>query len=274
MRIIIRTSKRAVWARRIASLSVPLLVIPTLLFRFGHIEAQTFYAALGVAFVTAVASVIIAVIALVHLWKSGDLGWGRSISALFIGMVCLAPFGWAVLQIERYPRATDVATAPRQDLPLVLDAVTRAMPDPQLLSASVAETAFPNARTRDYPLTAEQTYELIERLVDQWGWQVRLARPPSDLDSGGRLNARSTSLIGWRDEIVIRITSTSQGARVDMRSVSLDAIHDLGANGQRIEAFLASLDAEVTTLLRDNPNIAQPVIDDAVEISPPLGDPQ
>lgn len=270
MRIFIRTSKWAIWARRIASLAVPLLVIPIVLFRFGQIEAPTFHAALAVAMLAALTSLLLAMLALIHLWHSGDLGWGRAISALLIGLMSTAPFAWAALQIERYPNVTDVTTAPRQDLPLVLDAATRAMPDPRVLSAREAEAAFPNARTRDYPLTVEQSYELVERLVGQNGWEIRLTRPPAGRDGEGRINARSTSLVGWREEIVIRITSVPGGARIDMRSVSLDALHDLGANGRRIEDFLAALDTDVTTLLRDNPNIAQPVLDDPEDPAPPV----
>ena len=44
-----------------------------------------------------------------------------------------------------------------------------------------------------------------------------------------------------------------------MRSASLNAQHDFGSNGTRIEEFLTALDEAVTTLLRDNPNANQPI---------------
>ncbi|MOA69555.1 hypothetical protein D3C78_1978140 [compost metagenome] len=44
-----------------------------------------------------------------------------------------------------------------------------------------------------------------------------------------------------------------------MRSASLNAQHDFGSNGRRIETFLAALDDAVTTLLRDNPSANQPL---------------
>jgi hypothetical protein len=43
--------------------------------------------------------------------------------------------------------------------------------------------------------------------------------------------------------------------------VSLNAIHDFGGNGLRVEEFLSALDQSVTALLRDNPNITEPVIE-------------
>jgi hypothetical protein len=80
---------------------------------------------------------------------------------------------------------------------------------------------------------------------------------------------------GWREEAVLRVTGTATTSVVDMRSASLNALHDFGTNGRRIEAFLTTLDDAVTTLLRDNPNANQPVETepDAVEgeVAPEAG---
>ncbi|MNY60664.1 hypothetical protein D3C86_1972470 [compost metagenome] len=67
------------------------------------------------------------------------------------------------------------------------------------------------------------------------------------------------TLPGWREEVVIRVTGSLTTSTVDMRSASLNALHDFGSNGSRIEDFLAALDDAVTTLLRDNPNANQPL---------------
>jgi len=65
------------------------------------------------------------------------------------------------------------------------------------------------------------------------------------------------------------LTATPGGASVDMRSASINAPHDFGSNGSRIEDFMIALDNEVTTLLRDNPNPAQPTPEDD-EPAPPV----
>jgi len=259
VRIVIRTSKWAIWARRLANLAVPLVVLPVLLYRFGQIDTATFLTSLAVALAVVLLTLVFAVAALVHLWNKGYLGWPKAIGALFVGLVCVSPFAYAAYQIEQYPAVTDVATAPPETLPLVLDAVTSAMNQPVLLPTDQAERVFPNARMRSYPLTVGQTYEMVLLLVNQRGWDVRLSRAPAGFGSDGRINARITSLLGWRDEVVLHVRPTADGSTVDMRSVSLDLPHDLGANGLRIEEFLVTLDSEITTLLRDNPNIAEPV---------------
>jgi uncharacterized protein (DUF1499 family) len=58
----------------------------------------------------------------------------------------------------------------------------------------------------------------------------------------GRIEAVALTLImGFREDIAIRIRSASGGVRIDMRSASRYGGHDLGSNARRIETFLADL---------------------------------
>jgi hypothetical protein len=259
LRIPIRTSRWAIWARRFASLAVPLTVIPVLLHRFGLVTSDTFEVLALAALIVILVTLVSAIVALARLWQSGDEGWGRAIAALFIGLLFVVPFLWAGYMIERYPLSTDVATTGRETLPLVFDAVTERMPPGIVMEEATLADNFPNATSRVYPLTVPQAFALIEALIAGRGWEVVSRREPDGLGDDGQINARITQLLGWRDEVVLKTSPDVGGVRVDMRSVSLDAIHDFGANGLRIEEFMTALDTEVTTLLRDNPNITEPI---------------
>jgi hypothetical protein len=261
LRIFIRTSKWAIWARRYASLTVPLIVIPVLLHRERLIGSDTFRMLAVVAFVFACMALALAIAALVRLWIGGNQGWDRAIFALVISLTCLAPFAWHGLRALQYPQVTDVATAPRQTLPLVFDEATAAMRPPVMLPPSAVGAVFPNAKTRSYPLNAQQAFEVVRRMVGARGWEVNASRPPEGPRGEGLINARVTTLLGWRDEVVIKVTGAPEGASIDMRSVSLNAVHDFGGNGLRVEEFLSALDEQVTALLRDNPNITEPIIE-------------
>ena len=268
MRILIRTSKWAIWARRLASFSLPLLVIPVLLHRQRLIESDTFHTMLAVALVVVVTTVLTGLVALIRLWFTGDKGWDRALVALVVGLACLAPFGWASMMAARYPQATDVATADRQRLPLLLDKATSAMSQPVRLSPSTLEIAFPNVKTRTYPLNAQQVYDVALQLIEERGWQVLARNRPATAESEGRINARVTTLLGWLDDVVVAVAGGEEGAGIDMRSVSLAASHDLGANGRRVEEYLAAFDTQVTELLRDNPNITEPIIEAPITGAP------
>jgi hypothetical protein len=69
------------------------------------------------------------------------------------------------------------------------------------------------------------------------GWQI-VAVVPSE----GRIEATATTLLfGFKDDVVIRVTPTPRGSRVDVRSESRIGGSDVGTNAKRIEAFLDAL---------------------------------
>ena len=78
-----------------------------------------------------------------------------------------------------------------------------------------------------------------ERLARANGWEVAAADAAS-----GRVEATaSVSFIRFKDDVVIRVRPSADGASsvVDMRSVSRIGVSDLGVNAVRIRTFLADL---------------------------------
>ena len=268
MRILIRTSKWAIAAQRLGALAVPLTVVPVLMHRERFLDSGTFLAVALFAGLVAALAVLVALIALGWLWFSGDQGWGRALGGLVLGLACLAPFVWYGALALRYPVVTDIATAPRGELPLIFEPDTVNIPPPRLLAPEQQQRFFPNATTRTYPLGPFQLFAIVEHVVQVQGWDIRQRQEPGIGGEPGRLNARIVTLPGWREEAVLRVAATAGGAAVDMRSASIGALHDLGSNGERISAFLVGLDAEVTAFLRDNPNVNQSAPDQGEEPSP------
>lgn len=268
MRILIRTSKWAIWARRLGSLAVPLTIVPVLMHRERFLDSAAFLVVALFACAVAALAVLAALVALVRLWYTGDQGWGRALAGLFLGVFCLAPFAWYGSLALRYPIVTDIATAPRGELPLLFEPDTASMPPPQVLTPEQQQAYFPNATTRTYPLDPLQLFAIVEHLAEEQGWEIRQRREPDINGEPGRLNARIVTLLGWREEAVLRVSAVAEGAAVDMRSASIGALHDLGSNGERISDFLVALDNEVTAFLRDNPNINQPDVPEAEEPAP------
>ena len=87
--------------------------------------------------------------------------------------------------------------------------------------------------------------------VDALDGAADRAQPP------GELNAVITTLLGFREEVAIRVNGTADGTTIAMRSASLSTFPDFGENGQRVEAFMLDLDNQVTLMLR-NATPAQP----------------
>ncbi len=250
MRILVRTSKWAVWARRVGALALPLAVLPVLLHREHIITSDNFIAVETVALSLAALAMLMALIAFARLWFTGDQGWWRATLAFIFGLLCLGPaayFGWAAL---RDPGAPDVATDFANPPPLVSFVESRFIGPEE---RARIEAVFPNARSRSYPIAAPQMFDVVATLVEDRGWDVRARREPQTALDSGQLNAVVTTLLGFRQEVAIRVSGGADGATVAMRSASLTNFPDFGENGQRVEAALLDLDSQVTLMLRDAP---------------------
>lgn len=248
MRILVRTSRWAVWARRFGALALPLAAIPILLHRQRIITSQNFVDVETIALGIAAIALLSAVVALVRLWFTGDQGWWKATLALLFALLCLGPAGYFAWEAWHYPEEADVTTD-FVNPPMLVTFVPQQFSSPA--DRARIEAAYPNARSRNYPITATQIFDVVADLVDDRDWEVRSRRVPANQLDTGQINAVATTLLGFRQEVAIRIAGGADGTSVAMRSASLAKFPDFGQNGQRVENFLLDLDAQVTLMLRN-----------------------
>ena len=92
MRLLVRTSRWAVWARRLGSFALPLAIIPVLMHRGSAIGTDTFeIVEAGDDPRGARPALITSIIAFVRIWITGDEGWGRAITGLIFSLACFIP---------------------------------------------------------------------------------------------------------------------------------------------------------------------------------------
>ncbi len=69
------------------------------------------------------------------------------------------------------------------------------------------------------------------------GWDIVESRPDQ-----GRIEATDTTLwFGFKDDIVVRVTSLDSVSRIDVRSVSRVGKSDVGTNAARIRNYLLKI---------------------------------
>jgi len=255
MRVPIRTSKWATAARRFAGIALPLVVVSIFFHRAGAMPTVAFELVAAVGTLLAALAVIAALVAFVHLWISGHKGWGKAVTGLVFGALCLVPAGVLAADFLRYPIVDEVTTSPL-DPPPLLSGVAAAPPGPA--AAARLAVLFPNLQSRHYPLAPPTVFGLVAAIVRDEGWQVLREDPPDDSGQGGQVNVLATSLFGFREEVSIRLNPTDAGTGVAVRSVSLSALHEPGANATRVAGFLAELDARITAA-QQHPAGAEPV---------------
>ena len=248
MRILVRTSKWADWARRIGALALPVAAIPVLLHREHLITSDNFLVIEAVSLSLAALAVLMAFIAFVRLWFTGDQGWTRATIAFIFGVLCLAPAAWFGYETIHEPSSPDVTTDFSNPPALVSFVESRFITPDQ---RAKIEAQFPNARTRNYPITAPEMFDAVSNLIDDRGWEVRASRKPASQLDSGEINAIVTTLLGFRQEVAIRVTGAADGTTIAMRSASLSSFPDFGENGSHVEALLLDLDNQVTVMLRN-----------------------
>lgn len=248
MRILIRTSRLAIWSRRLAIFGFAVLVLAVALHLFGQIATDVFEISLVIGTAVAALAVLLAAAAYMRLWFTGDRGWKLASIGISLGGLCLLPAGYALAMTLLYPSTADVTTALISPPALIRAADTETSIDPESILLS-----FPNLITRSYQIPPETLYGLAETLVRQRGWRVVRNSPPAFAGGQGTLNAIRTSLLGWENEIAYRISPGPLGALIDLRAASLNPTrHDLGENGRAIESFLLSLDDSVSAYVQAN----------------------
>ena len=209
---------------------------------------------LAIALSLAVLAVVMAVIAFMRLWFTGDQGWWKATLAFVFGVLCLLPLGYFAYLYMKQPASPDISTDFTNPPMLVSFIDARFLTPGQ---RAQLEADFPNARSRNYPIAAPQMFDAVANLVDDRGWDVRASHRPTTQVDTGEINAVITTLLGFREEVSIRVTGAADGTTIAMRSASLSTFPDFGENGQRIEAFMLDLDSRVTLMLR-NATPAQP----------------
>ncbi|SDG38851.1 DUF1499 domain-containing protein [Pelagibacterium luteolum] len=248
MRILVRTSKLAIWSRRLALFAAALIFISGALHVFAQIASIAFETTLIIGSLIATLALVFAIAAYVRLWITGDKGWAPATAGFLVSLLCLTPAMLAATLSVIYPSTADVTTA-FDDAPALLQAT----PNHPEIDAETVLQSFPNLITRIYQIPPEALFVLAQDLVRANEWTVLEITEPTQTDGRASLNALRRSLLGFENEIVFRISASPIGAQIDLRAASLEPVpHDLGDNGRAIEGFLLALDDRVSVYIQDN----------------------
>jgi uncharacterized protein (DUF1499 family) len=188
------------------------------------------------------AAVAVTLAAVILAWMYGPR---RALAAGAIGLVLALVVAGPPLYywrtVDRVPRIHDISTdtdnPPRYVAVLPL---RKGAENPTDYSAEVAaqqKQAYPDIAPAMLDLPPAQAFARAERAARAMGWDI-VAVAPGDL----RIEATDTTLLfGFKDDIVVRVTPSGNGSRVDLRSLSRVGKSDFGVNANRIRKFLRQL---------------------------------
>lgn len=245
------TSRLAIWARRTALFSLIATILAIIIVRSGLLEIwpalATFFGALSLA----VVSLLLALAAFVVIWKDGLAGMGYALTAIAIGLSLIAYPAYLGVKAYRLPWIYDITTDPID--PPRFEALARIRPRDAnpiiyagLATAELQRTAYPDIEPLEEDANAQQSYNAALQVITKRRWRIVDQRPPQPPRREGRIEAVARSpIMGFADDVVVRVRADGEGSRIDIRSSSRYGRFDFGTNAERIKSLADDIDDAV-----------------------------
>jgi uncharacterized protein (DUF1499 family) len=215
-------------------------------YRMGWFPLPTAFGAMRWAGWTAigisVVALAIALIAAIAKPGGSRRGLTEAAIAVLIGVVTMSGPLILISRGKGVPPIHDITTDTENPpqfvsiLPLRVDAKNPvAYGGPAV--AALQKKAYPTVVPLELPVPPAQAHERALAAARDMGWTI----VSSDATSNRIEATATTPFFGFKDDVVIRVTPSASGSRIDIRSLSRIGGSDLGTNARRVDAFLAKL---------------------------------
>jgi uncharacterized protein (DUF1499 family) len=242
------TSKLAIWARRIALFSLAATLVAVVVVRSGALDFVPALSTVAGGLSLAVIAILLAFGAGIVIWREGIGGVREAITALLIGVALIAYPLYLGVKAYRLPAIYDITTdaidPPRFRVIAQLrlrDAHPVAYAG--LYAAEQQRARYPEIAPEDTSASPQEAYDAALKVIKKRKWVVVDDRPPQGTTREGHIEAIARTLIlGFPEDVAVRVRPTADGARVDVRSASRYGVHDFGDNAERVSALVDEID--------------------------------
>jgi hypothetical protein len=245
-------SSLASWSRNLAVFSIVAVLVSIIIVRFGFLEIKPALATFFGALACAGLSILVGLAGAAAIWQNGSRGISRILLALLIDTALLAYPAYLGLQYRKLPPIHDITTDPID--PPRFEALARLRAgdgtNPAvyagLYSAEQQRIAYPDIETVELEVPVQRAYEITLQLVTRRKWLIIDERGPQLPRRIGRIEAVArTPIMGFREDVSIRVTPDGEDSRVDIRSASRYFESDLGSNAARVRKLIDDINNAV-----------------------------
>ncbi|WP_298885168.1 DUF1499 domain-containing protein [uncultured Bradyrhizobium sp.] len=241
-------SSLATWARNLAVFAVVAVVVSIIIVRFDFLEMKPALATFFGGLVIAGLSILFGLAGFAAIWQNGSRGMARILFAFLIDGTILAYPAYQALLYRKLPHIYDITTDPID--PPRFDALSRLRTGDGtntavyagLYSAEQQRQFYPDIEPIELEIPVDRAYAIARQLVIKRKWTVIDEREPQPPRRMGRIEAVArTPIMGFREDISIRVVPDGDDSRVDIRSASRYFDSDLGSNAARVTKFIDDL---------------------------------
>lgn len=242
----------ATWARNLAVFSAVASLVSIIIVRFGVLEVRPALATLFAALALAGLSILVALAGFIAIWQNGSRGMGRILLALLLDVLILAYPAYLAVQYRKLPAIHDITTdsidPPKFEALARLRTSDGANPAVYagLYSAEQQRLAYPDIDTVQLEVPVQKAYDVALDVVTKRKWRIVDARAPQPPRREGRIEAVArTPVMGFREDVAIRVLPDGVGSKVDIRSSSRYFESDLGSNAARVTKLIEDINTAV-----------------------------
>jgi uncharacterized protein (DUF1499 family) len=228
-----------------------LILVALVLHRLGRVETPLGIGLVLTGFVGAAVALVSGLAASVVIWRKGVPGAWSATAGI---AVSLAIFAWPLSVIPFYLRTaplSDVTTDTEHPPEYATLARNRAKAANSVTYrggaiAELQEQYYPEIKPMILERPAEEVFESVGEAARRLKWRIVAEEPPHEDGTAGHIEAEDRTLIlGFIDDVVVRVESDGGTTRVDVRSLSRYGTHDFGRNASRIKEFYTELQARL-----------------------------
>jgi uncharacterized protein (DUF1499 family) len=203
----------------------------------------------GAALVLAVLAILVAFASFVALWINGGPGFAQAITAVLIGAALLGYPSYLSYKAYGLPAIRDITTDPID--PPRFEVVARLRPPnsslyPGLATAELQKEAWPDIEPLLVTVSPKAAFDGAMAVITKRKWRIVDSRAPLPNREGHIEAIARTPIMGFRDDVVVRIRAVREGARIDVRSASRYGTTDFGTNATRVLALIDDIDDAAT----------------------------
>ncbi len=245
-------SQAAVWSLRLSVFALAVAAVAVAATRFQLVDVPAGLAVFGSAILLDCVALLLAGTAAAIIWRTGRRGLSQMFGGILLSLALLCVPGYLAVQSLRLPVlndiSTDIADPPQFSLS---KRATEARNGRNPRARATAErqqqrAAYPGVQPILLELEGDDAYQLILKAVHALGWKIIDQSAPGGRAGLGHIDAVARTLVmGFPDDITIRVQPLAGQTKIDVRSVSRFGRNDFGVNARRIERFAEELQTQL-----------------------------
>lgn len=247
-----RATPGSVWCRRIALFAVGLIAAGAVFHRLFGMATPVALNLFALALVLACVAVLSGLLGLYRIWRTGTRGTASALFGLIVSGLILC---WPLSVLPRastLPNINDVTTDTTRPPPFVELARQRpkgANPAryPGAAVARLQTDFYRELQPLFVNRSATDAFDLATQALRRLRMVIVNEVPVGTEQRGeGLIEAYDRTLVlGFYDDVAVRVTAIGASSRIDVRSASRYGRHDLGRNAQRVRDILNEIVARV-----------------------------